>query len=132
MAGKICHNHTNVPAVSKCDTCSKPLCADCILEVKDIHFCCTGCAGIGLDKRERITASTVLNSEQLQSEGAACRTKLIILLILAGLAYAGYVYWHNNQVKMGKLRNKNEEQQTLQNVQKTTEATGTTEDSVTK
>lgn len=110
MAGKVCLNHTNVPAVSKCETCSKPLCEDCILEVLGSHFCSERCAGAGLDKKERIA---VLNSEILQSEGATIRSKVIILLVLMGLAYAGYVYWHNNQFKMGKL--KNEGQNTLQN-----------------
>ena len=109
MAGKVCLNHANVPAVSRCETCSKPLCEDCILEVQGSHFCCERCAGDGIDKRERI----VLNSANQGSKASTLMTKVVILIILAGLACAGYVYWRNNQVKMGKL--KEEAPKTLQN-----------------
>jgi hypothetical protein len=124
MAGKVCLNHTSVPAVSRCETCFKPLCEDCILEVEGSHFCSEKCAGDGIDKKGRIA---VLDSANTKSRAAALMTKIVILLILAGLAYAGYVYWQNNQSKMEKL--KKEAQKTLQTVEKKAEKA---KDAVTK
>lgn len=92
MAAKNCLNHAKVPAVSTCETCSRPLCENCILEVAGSHYCSENCATINLDKLERIA---LLNSRNIQSEGTAFRMNLIILLVLAGLAYAGFVHWHN-------------------------------------
>jgi hypothetical protein len=110
MAGKMCHNHANIPAVSTCGMCAKPLCEDCILEVSGGHYCSERCAGDGIDKRAR---STVLNSANQKSAASTFRAKVVIFLILVGLAYAGYVYWRNSQVKMGKL--KEDVPKTLQN-----------------
>jgi hypothetical protein len=117
MAGKVCLNHTSTPAVSRCETCFKPLCEDCILEVEGSHFCSEKCAGDGIDKKGRIA---VLDSVNQKSKMAAFVGKIIVLLILLGLAYAGYVYWQNNQSKMDKF--KRDAQKALQNAGKKAEA----------
>ena len=110
---KFCNHHANVPAVSKCEACSKPLCGDCILEVVGSHFCGERCAGDSIDKRERSTASTILNSANQESRASALMAKVAILLVLIGLACAGYVRWHNNQDKMNTLNQ--EVHKTIQN-----------------
>jgi hypothetical protein len=117
MAGKVCLNHTSTPAVSRCETCFKPLCEDCILEVEGSHFCSEKCAGDGIDKKGRIA---VLDSVNQKSKVAAFVGKIIVLLILLGLAYAGYVYWQNNQSKMDKF--KKDVQKAAQTVEKKAEA----------
>jgi hypothetical protein len=117
MTGKVCLNHTNVPAVSRCETCFKPLCEECVLEVEGSHFCSEKCAGDGIDKKGRIA---VLDSKNQKSRTSAVITKIVIFIILAGLAYAGYVYWQNNQSKVNKFTK--EMQKAAQTVEKKAEA----------
>lgn len=117
MGDKVCLNHTSVPAVSRCETCFKPLCEDCILEVEGSHFCSEKCAENSLDKRGRIA---ILNAANQKSKSAALVRNIIILLVFAGLAYAGYVYWQNNQSRMEQF--KKEAQKTLKAAEKKAEA----------
>ncbi len=98
MGDKVCLNHTSIPAVSRCETCFKPLCDNCILEVEGRHFCSEKCADDSLDKRGRIA---VLESVNQRSKSASMAKHIFVLLVFAGLSYAGYNYWQNNRNKIG-------------------------------
>ncbi len=38
-----CFRHTDTVAVSRCHNCLKPLCSDCIVNIKDHKFCSADC-----------------------------------------------------------------------------------------
>ena len=44
MTGKVCMNHKNTPAVTRCVMCFKPLCTDCIIVSDDADTCSDACA----------------------------------------------------------------------------------------
>jgi hypothetical protein len=43
MNNKVCLNHTSTPATSRCITCFKPLCDECIHINGNDHFCSVDC-----------------------------------------------------------------------------------------
>jgi hypothetical protein len=100
MGDKVCLNHTSVPAVSRCETCFKPLCEECILEIEGRHFCSEKCAENSFDKRGRMA---VLDAANQKSKAAAMVRNIVILLVLAGIAYAGYVYWQGHKKEVQNL-----------------------------
>ena len=44
LDGSVCLNHPNTPAVFRCTTCFKPICAVCALEQHGKRFCSDKCA----------------------------------------------------------------------------------------
>ncbi len=44
MAKDLCINHTSTPAVTRCFSCHKPLCGQCIIREGTGNFCSSACA----------------------------------------------------------------------------------------
>ncbi len=44
LEGIVCLNHSGTQAQSRCTTCIKPICGECIVEVNNDHFCSENCA----------------------------------------------------------------------------------------
>ena len=43
LGDKVCPNHPNATAVSRCETCFKPLCSECAISKEDKDFCSKTC-----------------------------------------------------------------------------------------
>ena len=98
-ADKVCLNHTNTPAVSRCLTCFKPLCQVCIVDKNGEHFCSELCAA----KHE----STNPGIQEFEDEERARRfkstiKKVAIFIIIMALGAGGYYYWTNNKADVKK------------------------------
>jgi hypothetical protein len=95
MGDKVCLNHTSTPATSRCTTCFKPICDECIIAENDEDFCCQIC----LEKHKR----TSENIEALERRKPSGLFKKIILLAIV----SGAIYWaYNNQTKVKEMIDK--------------------------
>ena len=85
MSDKVCLNHTSTPATSRCTNCFKPICNECIKVESNEHFCSQIC----IEKHKRTSANIdALNTRKK----SGFMGKLILIIILAGLAYGGWKY----------------------------------------
>ena len=83
VEGKVCLNHTSTPAVSRCTTCFKPICSNCIVQVNAEHFCSEACA-----ENHIRTSADITRFKGKQKSGLF--KKVIILAILGALAWFGW------------------------------------------
>ena len=101
VEGKVCLNHTNVPAASRCTTCMKPVCTECTVTVNAEDFCSQTCA------ENHIRTSAELSRFKSKQKSGLLK-KIIILAILAGLAWFG---WQNKDKILKFVDDKKEEMQ---------------------
>ena len=85
ISEKVCLNHTDTPAASRCTCCFKPICASCILSSKGEDFCSEKCQV----NHER-TASNISDIKS-RDKGGFGKT-LIRLIILGAIAYGAWMY----------------------------------------
>lgn len=101
MSGQVCLNHTDRVAVTRCETCFKPLCDECVVSRNDIDFCSGTCA-------ENYAAS----ADRMADHAARSRRhrvrrlmkRLALLIILGVLAYCGYRWAVANPDRARELR----------------------------
>lgn len=94
LDGVVCLTHPDTPATARCATCAKPVCATCAVLAGSQVFCSERCRQNGLD-----SAAVVNDIMQTKKRGDFRRRVifLIKLVILAGLVYAGWVYYSRNR-----------------------------------
>ena len=105
LAGIVCLNHPNEPAVARCACCSKPLCEACAAE--NMHDGVPYCSDLCYKNALRTGAMV---DDVNRRKGAADFKRRIIqlvqLLILLALIGAGYWYYKNNKAKVdAKIKN---------------------------
>lgn len=103
LAGVVCLNHPNVPAVARCATCSKPICAECA----QVHDGVTYCSQLCYENAMR-TGLMVKDVERRKGAANAKRmlVKLIWLIIILALAAGGYYYYKNHKSQIdAKVKN---------------------------
>ena len=83
LEGIVCLNHSNVQAVSRCTTCMKPICSECIVQINNDHFCSQTCG-----ENHIRTSADISRFKSKQKSGLM--KKLIYLAILAGLVWFGW------------------------------------------
>ena len=83
LDGIVCLNHTNVQAVSRCTTCMKPICSECIVNINNDHFCSQACG------ENHIRTSAEI-SRFKSKEKSGLFKKIIWLGILAALVWFGW------------------------------------------
>lgn len=105
MQDKVCPNHPENQAVTRCTTCFKPLCGACVVEKGNMDFCSDQCA------TNHFTTNASI-SDSLARDAAARRrkriVKLFLLLVLLAMGFAGAFYWRNymsSKNKKGVLDN---------------------------
>ena len=112
MDDKVCLNHTDVVAVTRCTGCFKPLCQECILERKGNNFCTDLCAAKHFATNKGI--EDFAKDEKKRSFRRKIK-KAAMLFLLVALCFAGYRYWTNHKEKIktdvDALRHKAEELQ---------------------
>ena len=84
-ADKVCLNHTDRPAVSRCLSCRKPVCEECIVESNGEKFCSVICR----EGHERTNANMDAYREK---SGGGFFGKIIKLAILAAIIYFAWMY----------------------------------------
>ncbi|NMA43623.1 MAG: hypothetical protein GX946_09615 [Oligosphaeraceae bacterium] len=87
ISGPVCLNHPDVPAVTNCATCRKPVCADCIVSEGKIKCCSQICLQNAL--ASQVVVGDIMQSRQkMQFKGLLRRlVTLIIILLLAAVAW---------------------------------------------
>ncbi|MBR2435015.1 MAG: hypothetical protein IKB22_06040 [Lentisphaeria bacterium] len=97
--GKVCLNHTSVPAAAICAACGKPICVQCIVPGPEGSYCSQEC-------RERGTAAAAVSQGVLANKAKDNRKAkvraIIIVIILLALGCAGYYYYINNKDEVEK------------------------------
>jgi hypothetical protein len=101
MSGQVCLTHPDRAAVSRCETCFKPLCEECIQHEGGKHFCSSTCVENFAQSEERI--------DTLDARNKAARRKklirrLVYLIILAAIAYFAYRWLQSNPDKSEQLK----------------------------
>ena len=86
MLGKVCLNHTDTAASSRCVTCFKPLCDQCIITVNGEHFCGQICA----QKHQSSNANIEAMRQRQPSSGFF--SKAFKLLLLGALIFWAWMY----------------------------------------
>ncbi len=90
VSQSVCLNHPNQPAVARCTSCRKPVCAACVVKQDGKDYCSTQCAQNAV--RGEASVDHVIKAKE-QGDAARNLRKLITLLILLALcAIAYYVY----------------------------------------
>ena len=106
MEDRVCPDHPEVQALSRCASCFKPLCADCIIKNDGNDFCSNQCS-------QNFTATNThfneFNKREKRRKRNARTKKIALLVILPVLGWYGYQYWaeHKETIK-DRLRNKSE------------------------
>ncbi len=90
MEGKVCPNHPETQAVTRCTTCFKPLCDDCRVEKGGLDFCSDQCATNHFTTNAYIEDG--LEREKARKRRARIR-RMILLLLLMFLVFGFIIYW---------------------------------------
>ena len=85
MDNKVCLNHTSTPATSRCTTCFKPICDECILKEGSEDFCCQIC----IEKHKRTDENIQLLKSRKKSNLPG---KIIKLVIIGAIIYGAWKY----------------------------------------
>ena len=94
ISDSVCLNHPNTPAVTRCATCGKPICSQCIVSKNGSNYCSQTCAANAADSAGRVNGA--LESEKRIAARRRIRN-LIILVILIAAAAAGYYFYQQNK-----------------------------------
>ena len=86
MEGKVCVNHTDTHADSRCTSCFKPLCNVCIIAVQSEDFCSKECA----NKHFQNLAKHV----DMGGKPSAIKSLIRIIIYLAVLGGLAFAVWH--------------------------------------
>ena len=85
MDGKVCVNHPDTAAESRCTSCFKPICSPCIVEVQNEDFCSKDCANKHFQN--------LAHQASLGSKSGGAKTlirSIIYIVILLALLFAVY------------------------------------------
>ena len=91
MEDKVCLNHTDTQATSRCTNCFKPICNECITSAYGADFCCQSCA----EKHKR--SDDNLNAFKEKSKSGSPLKKIVFVAIIAAIAY--FAWENKEQVK---------------------------------
>jgi len=101
VSGQVCLNHPDRSATSRCETCFKPLCDECIQVEDGKHFCSDTCA-----RNYRATAARI---DGIAARDRARRRKkmlrrLVLLVVIVTAAVFAYRWWKSNPETAQDLR----------------------------
>ena len=88
MEGKVCVNHPDTHAESRCTSCFKPICNVCIVGVQREDFCTKECAN---NHFQNLAHQASLGSGK---SGGALKSIIRIVIYLAVLGGLAFAIWH--------------------------------------
>ena len=95
MSGTYCLNHPDTPAVARCATCGKHICAQCVVTKNGTNYCSEACAQAAANSAGRVDSA-----EQAGRRNASrARTRSIIILIILIAIGAGAWYYYKTHSK---------------------------------
>lgn len=103
ITNSVCLNHPDQPAVTRCITCFKPICSQCVIDADGREFCSRQCVESYFSTRNMVDN---YNAAAQQRKKRARIMLLIKLIILGGLAYGAYVYFRKEPDKLRELQEK--------------------------
>ena len=89
-----CLNHPDTPAVARCATCGKHVCAQCLVSRNGSSYCSEACADSAANTAGRV--NTAVSAERNIAARSRIRT-IVILIILAAAAAGGWYYYQNHK-----------------------------------
>ena len=89
-----CLNHPDTPAVARCATCGKHVCAQCVVARNGSSYCSKACADSAANTAGRV--NTAVAAERNIAARARMRA-IVIIIILAAAAAAGLYYYQNHK-----------------------------------
>lgn len=81
----------------RCDLCSKPLVAENVFVKEGKRFCCVAAAAQYLSSNKTLED---FHGRDKKRKFVQAIKKVVILSILAAIAYGGYQYWSQNKDKV--------------------------------
>ncbi len=99
----VCLNHPNVPAVTRCTTCFKPICGACVITALDRDFCSDECVRSYTASRENVEAYAE-DTRRRRKKGLF--RLLVKLVILIAVVAAAYQYFGKNPDDLAQLKKK--------------------------
>ena len=94
LSQSVCLNHPNTPAVTRCATCGKPICSQCIVSKNGSSYCSAKCADSAASSDGRV--KDVLAEKKRTNAKGTIRALIIFFLIVAAAA-AAYVFYTQNK-----------------------------------
>lgn len=94
LSGSVCLNHPDTPAVTRCASCSKPICKQCIVSRNGSNYCSETCAKNAAETVGQVNRTL----EERRRTGAKTRLRAIILLVII-IIIAAAASWYYNQNK---------------------------------
>lgn len=105
ISESVCLNHPDTPAVTRCATCSKPICKQCIVSKNGSSYCSRQCADNAAESVGRV--GQVLENKKKADAKARRRTVIAAILLLAAAA-AAYWYYSQNKDDVDRMVKKTE------------------------
>ena len=97
MSGTYCLNHPDTPAVARCATCGKHICAQCIVEKNGVRYCSEACAQAAANSAGRVDSAE--QAGRKNASRARIRSFIILIILIAIAAGAWYYYkTHSKEV----------------------------------
>ncbi len=93
LSQSVCLNHPDTPAVTRCATCSKPICEKCIVNRNGSPYCSETCAANASESVDRITRT--LDEKRRTNTRTRYRAIILLLIILIAAAVAAWFYSQN-------------------------------------
>ncbi len=103
---KVCINHPDREADTKCIACLKPICNECVVEYGEQAYCSVNCR----DQAWKTTANIAEMQERERANAKKRAMKKFIIFIIFAAIVGGAVYYIMNDKdsmkKLKELRNK--------------------------
>ena len=108
-SNNVCPNHPDTPAVARCATCGKPVCAKCVVNKNGSQYCSARCASLAESTKDNV--DTVLTAKKRTDSKGKVRTIITLIILVAAIA-AGYFFYQRNRNDIKRFVKKTENQVT--------------------
>ena len=94
LSQSVCLNHPNTSAATRCASCGKPICSQCIVSRNGSDYCSDKCADGAASSDGRV--KDVLAEKKKTNAKGTIRALIVFFLIVAAAA-AAYVFYTQNK-----------------------------------
>jgi competence protein ComGC len=107
MEGKVCPNHPEVEAVSRCVGCFKPLCQECVVKEGSQDFCSSQCATNHAESSEHFGDAQA--NERKRKVKKLIKTLVVLIIVCVAVVFGMEYYKKNKDSVDEKLKNAKEQ-----------------------
>ena len=90
MSGTYCLNHPDTPAVARCATCGKHICAQCVVTKNGTNYCSEACAQAAANSAGRV--DTAVEAGRRNASKALVRRVVTLIVIIVIAAVGWFLY----------------------------------------